>query len=856
MWRIFSPNKKLEIDICLDNKGSILYAVSLNHEFCAEGSLGIDSSLGDFRKNLQFVEQKTSREIRESYCLPAGKKETYENHCMETCLGFVKGEIPLNLVVRAYDNGAAFRYEIPLEGEKIFVKRESTDFCFPEEFDQVWLQNWVPNYEAPYNRTTWGPDHDGRHYGMPVLVSKGPEGPWIMINEAAVLNKCGDYCVSHVLGTSRRHLLLEFAPEEKGEPVPSSLPFQSPWRYLLIEENLDDVVNATLNYNLNPPSEIEDISWIKPARSLWAWWINDTGAQVYTEIKEYVDFAAAMGFEAVVVDAGWNETWIRHFCTYAHERNVSPWLWTAMQEVDTEEKANYYFPLWKSWGIDGVKIDIFENDSAHTAWQYSMMARLMAREKLMVNFHGCTKPMGEGRTWPHLIAAEGIMGLEYYKWSDVPNAEHNCTVPFIRNAAGPMDYTPTGFTNGNRNTSMAHQMALSAVFESGASHFAASIYNLEGWIGTNFLRRLKPKYDGLRLLSGYPGNHVAMLRWVKKTEEYVIGCICNQQRTQRLSLDFLPEGEFEAEIYTDDRFGDEILYEHRKVTKDSVLLLPMTEHGGAGVYIARKTEPLCNLKPEGYMCDKYIEISCKQAYPRMGSRHGVVSTERLLPVLNLEGSGEFVCAENLPEGNATIRMFYRAEEDFLLHVTDGISGIQCRVPPSGHGSVLSTYSMVFHFTGGPVKLIFERLQGQAPMIDKIRIIFNNPPQKITLPIETGILSGGGAFLPDSWGGWKLCGMEPGNTLCMENIMLSETGDYILRFHYYSGPTARAKIRINGEQEFSAGFAGISKWSSTKEGDLLASEILVSLYEGANTIELRAEQAMPDLKELVVIPMEE
>ena len=89
--------------------------------------------------------------------------------------------------------------------------------------------------------------------------------------------------------------------------------------------------------------------------------------------------------------------------------------------------------------------------------------------------------------------------------------------------------------------------------------YKRQIYNLEGWIGTDFLRRLKPKYDGLRLLSGYPGNHVAMLRWVKKTEEYVIGCICNQQRTQRLSLDFLPEGEFEAEIYTDDRFGDEIL---------------------------------------------------------------------------------------------------------------------------------------------------------------------------------------------------------------------------------------------------------------------------------------------------------
>lgn len=853
MWRIFSPGKKLEIHLDLDKKGSILYEVSLGHRLCAEGTLGIDTSLGDFREMLQFVVFDNLKEVDESYSIPTGKKEIFENHCIEACLRFMKEGIPLNLVVRAYDNGAAFRYEIPVEGKDFLVKRESTDFCFPEGFDKVWLQDWVPTYEAPYNRTTWGPDHNGRHYGMPALISGGAEGPWVMVNEAAVLNMCGEYCVSHVMGTSGNRLVLEFAPEEKGQPVPSSLPFQSPWRYLLVEENLNDMVNSTFNYNLNPPSEIEDTSWIKPGRSLWAWWINDTGAQVYTEIKEYVDFAAAMGFEAVVVDAGWNETWIRQFCSYAHERNVSPWLWTAMQDVDTEEKANYYFTLWKSWGIDGVKIDIFENDSAHTAWQYSMMADIMAREKLMVNFHGCTKPMGEGRTWPHFIAAEGIMGLEYYKWSDLPDAEHNCTVPFIRNVAGPMDYTPTGFTNENRNTSMAHQMALPAVFESGCTHFAASVYNLEGWIGTDFLRRLKPKYDGLRLLSGYPGNHVAMLRWVRDTEEYVIGCICNQQRTMHLALDFLPEGEFEAEIYTDDRFGDEILYERRNVTRESVLILRMVEHGGAGVYITRKIEPLVNLKPNGYMCSDYIEIPSEEAYPKMGSRHDVVSAERPIPVLALERSAEFICEENLPDGNATIRLFYRADEDFLLRITDGSSSVQFRVPASGHGSVLSTYSAVFRFSGGPAKIIFEKLMGGVPLIDKIRIIRNNPPWNLKLPVESGALHGVGTFLPDPWGGWKLCGMEQGTVLRLENIMLPEQGDYVLRIHYYFGTAGSVKVRINGKQEVMANLAGLSKWSSIKEGDLIASEILVPLEKGANTIEIAASRAIPELKEIIIIP---
>lgn len=852
MWEISSPGKKLEVHFNLDSKGSVHYEVYRNRRICAQGTLGIDTNLGDFTQNLQFKKMEAVCEIRENYGLPAGKKEVYENHCMESRLWFAREEIPLIVAVRAYDNGAAFRYEIPAEGDHFLVKRESTDFCFPKTFDRVWLQEWVPNYEAPYDRTTWGPDHDGRHYGMPVLIDGGTEGPWVMINEAAVLNQNGNYCVSHVLGTSESRLLLEFAPEEKGEPIPSVLPFRSPWRYLLVEESLDDVVNSTLNYNLNPPAELEDTSWIKPARALWSWWINDTGAQVYTEVKDYVDFAAAMGFEAVVVDAGWHETWIRQFCRYARERGVSPWLWTAMQDVDTEEKANRCFPLWKSWGIDGVKIDIFENDSAHTAWQYNMMADIMAREKLMVNFHGCTKPMGEGRTWPHFIAAEGIMGLEYYKWSDLPNAEHNCTVPFTRNAAGPMDYTPVGFTNENRNTSMAHQMALSAVFESGCTHFAASVYHLEGWIGTDFLRRLKPKYDGLRLLSGYPGNHAAMLRWVSESEEYVIGCICNQQRTLRLNLNFLPEGEFEAELYTDDRFGDDIVYEKRKVTRDSTLILRMVEHGGAGVYIARSVKPLVNQRPEGYMSDPFIEISSEQARPEMGSYHSIVSMERPWPALVLKESAEFICTENLPEGNASIRLFYRADEDFLLRITDGIASVSFRVPASGHDLVLSAYSAVFRFSGGPAKLRLERRKGAAPLLDRIQIIPNHPLPELVLPIETGILSGTGAFLPDAWGGFKLSGMELGTVLRMEDVMLPETGDYILRVRYYCGPTGSIRIRVNGKQEITVKLAGVCKWSSAKEGDLLASEILVPFEKGANTIECLADTNVTELKDLVII----
>ncbi|HHV09503.1 MAG TPA: hypothetical protein GXX75_04375 [Clostridiales bacterium] len=853
MWKITSPKKNLSVILHLGEEGAIAYEVTLGGKPCASGALGLVTSLADFTGGLRFVEMEAPAEINERYSLPAGKKAVYENHCIESRLHFVRQETPFVLVVRAYDNGAALRYEIPVEGEGFSVLRESTDFCFAEGLDDVWLQDWVATYEAPYNKSSWGPAHNGRHYGMPVLVGGGASGPWLMVNEAAVLNTGGSYCVSHVKGTAARRLTLDFAPEEKGAPIPSPLPFQSPWRYLLIAGTLDEVVNSTLNYNLNPPAKMEDTSWIKPARALWAWWISDTGAQVFTEVKQYVDFAAAMGFEAVVVDAGWDETWIRQFCNYAHARNISPWLWTAMQDIDTEETAGYYLPLWKSWGADGVKIDIFENDSAHTAWQYNMMADIMAREKLMVNFHGCTKPMGEGRTWPHFIAAEGIMGLEYYKWRDQPNAEHNCTVPFIRNAAGPMDYTPVGFTNKNRNTSMAHQMALAAVFESGCTHFAASIFNLEPWSGTSFLRRLKPKYDGLRLLAGYPGDHVAILRWVQSSEEYVVGCICNQKRAMRLPLDFLPEGDFEAEVYKDGRFGDDILCGRMAVNRESILDIPMLEHGGAGVYIARKIEPLSILRAEGYMCGDYTELSADAARPFLGSVHGTVSEENPAPVLVLRGGAEFACEETLPAGAASIRLFYCAEEAFSLQISDGISSGQANVPASGYGNVFSTYDVAFLFAGGPAKLVLKKQRGATPSLEKLRIIRNAPVQGMVLPVETGILFGGGNLLPDCRGTWQLCSMENGAVLRMQNVMLPQSGEYILRVNYYAGMTGTAQVSANGGPAIPAKLSGVGKWSSTREGDLLAREILLPLEKGPNTIEVTACEALPALKELVLMP---
>jgi alpha-glucosidase len=852
MWKVTSPKGTLSVAVKHGTAGDLSYTVEKHgRPVTVDCNLGLMTGLCDFTQGLQFSHQQTN-EIRETYSIPVGKKAVYTNNANEIALHFMRDGLPFVLRVRAYDEGMAFRYEIPVEGEALSVLYETTDFRFPESFDKLWLQDWVASYEAPYNKTAWGIHNKDRHFGMPSLLYSQQNECWVMINEANVLNTNGSYCISHLKGTEERRLVLDFAPEEHGQPIPSFMPFTSPWRLMVVEDSLDGIVNATLNYNLNPPSVIEDTSWIRPVRALWAWWSSDMGAQLYTEAKQYVDFAAAMGFEAVVLDALWDESWIKEFCDFAHKRNISPWLWTAMQSIDTYEKASHFLPLWKSWGIDGVKIDFFENDSHHTAWQYNMMADIMKEQKLMINFHGSTKPMGEGRTWPHFMTAEGIMGLEHYKWSDMPDAGHNCTVPFIRNAAGPMDYTPVGFSNKNRNTSLAHQMALAAVFNSGCQHYSASIFHLEPWEGTNFLRRLKPKYDGVKVLSGFPGDHVTMLRWVNKTEEYIIGCITNANRTLRLAFDFLPPGEFEAEIYGDNRFGNAITYEKIKVTRDTVRDIVMPEHGGTGIYIAREVKPLAMGFSGGYMSDRLAR------YPAEGARvmHGseMVNLSREQKAVMLSGSVEFMINDLPAFKRYTLRFYYMAESPWKVEITDGKAKVKADMMQSGAPGIMVAGQLTMLLGEGSARLIIRRLSGAVPIITELRVIDNDPPETIAINAGAGIVSGGAELMDAGDGEYKAVGLGHGGEIVFDNVMLPKDGAYILRINYNAGVGGAAGVYVNGGEPVRAYLAGVGLWGATRRGDILGREVLVLLSRGKNIIRIASiESTLPYIREITITP---
>lgn len=833
MWELYSPGKEICVTI-YEQAGSLYYTLKRQGMAVLESSrLGLKTDLQDFSKNLTFLEA-VPREINETYSIPAGKKAIYENHANELTLRFLCGDYVFALCVRAYEDGAAFRYQILSDTKRnLKVQRETTSFQLSESFGEMWLQSWICSYEGTYDHSGWE-DKEGRDYGMPSLFHSEEAG-WAMITEAQVYNTNGGYCSCHLRGAGGHIFRLEFAPEEKGQPLSCTLPFSSPWRVIVAAGDLNQLVNTTLNYNLNPPTAMEDTSWIKPGRCLWAWWEYENGAQMYTEQKRYVDFAASIGFEGLTVDADWDITWLKELCDYAHKKGIVVWLWSAMQYIDTPEKAEEKIGLWAGCGVDGLKVDFFQNDSQHTMWQYEMIASIMTRYHLMINFHGATKCMGEGRTWPNLLAAEGILGLEHYKWSGLPDAKHNCTVPFTRNVVGPMDYTPTGFSNQNRNTTLAHQMALPVVFESGTTHIAASIYYLEAWKGTDFLRRMKPVYEEVRVLDGFPGHHAAIMR--RSGEEWLIGCITDKAMTLRLRMDFLPDGVFEAEIYEDDSSGELMRVHRRRITSADVLELPLLKSGGAGIYIARQIQALPTGICSGYMSDQRTEYAAITAKTVQGSEP--VTYENGQEAVLLNGGLLFNAAHG--EGRQTIRLFYAAKEPWRLRISDGIFQAEAQMPQSGSDKIFLTKDVTVSLTGSQSALLLQRADGGIPALEKIQIIHNAPPVEIYVPVTHGHLSGGAELVKDAEGVEKAVGLGCGGELLMEDITVQEDGFYLLRFDYCAGESRDLYIEINQEAVYQTNLHNTAGWGFPRWDIKDQREIRVKMRKGANTIRLYNEK---------------
>jgi len=433
--------------------------------------------------------------IDEDYTLPTGKRSVYQNKANEMTVAYVNDHgKTMYLVVRAYNDGVAFRYAFD-NNETMQVKEELTTLVIPETSD-VWAMEYQIDSEGYYLKRS-PLEMTQPVYLLPTLV-KTPKEKWLLVHEADVLGRSAAASLSDHKGDGKFVLTNSYPKLERGDwmnrhpwtlvvvedqnTVTACPNWATPWRMMIIGDTPGTIVESVMTENLNPPSVVDDDSWIKPGVAVFPWWGNNHANGDKELLKSYIDMAQAMNWNVLEFDVSligspdyareiWITTpWIKEVTDYARERGVLVYGWDERRNLDTPEKRAFIYGKYNELGVDGIKID-FVNSHAQKACDFRQACLSDAtKHRLLVSFHGEYTPRGERRTYPNLMTQEGIKGAEYYLFArdnDIPTPQHNTTIPFTRNVVGPMDYTPTTYSTPRRITTYAHETALPFVYESG-----------------------------------------------------------------------------------------------------------------------------------------------------------------------------------------------------------------------------------------------------------------------------------------------------------------------------------------------------------------------------------------------------
>jgi alpha-glucosidase len=573
--------------------------------------------------NMTLGEAKTGK-IGETYSVPAGKASSIRNECNTLSVEARDGNRTLTIEARAYNDGVAFRYLLPGAGE-VKITNERTQFVMGREGTAypLILRSYRTPWEDNYHTVPISGMHPDWLVAMPLLMEL-PGTAYVAITEAHIENYTGMYLKHDDRAALTLNARLSPRIDDPSVSVIAQTPAVTPWRAILIGPEPGRLIESNMVINLNPPSAIADTSWIKPGKASWDWWsgpyaegVNFKPGKNTETIKHYVDFSSKAGFEYFMLDAGWAvvtrggpsdsgvdltkvkpEIDMPAVLEYAKSKNVRLWLWAHWSDVD--KQMDSAFPLYEKWGIAGVKIDFMDRDDQQMVDFYRRTAKLAAEHRLMVDFHGAYKPDGIERTWPNVLTREGVLGLEYNKWSGRVTPEHNVMLAFTRLIAGPMDYTPGGFLNVTREEfqprnihpmvmgTRAHQTALFVVYLSPFEMVSDHPEAYRGQKELKFLSAVPATWDETRVITGKVGEYIAVAR--RKGREWFIGSIAGRNGVELdLPLEFLGAGQYTAEIYADapdaDQHPTNTVVTEKKVNRSGLLHVKMAPGGGQAVRV-------------------------------------------------------------------------------------------------------------------------------------------------------------------------------------------------------------------------------------------------------------------------------
>ncbi|HEY5499780.1 MAG TPA: glycoside hydrolase family 97 catalytic domain-containing protein, partial [Bacteroidales bacterium] len=392
-----------------------------------------------------------------------------------------------------------------------------------------------------------------------------------------------------------------------------------PWRAIVISEQDKDLLNCDIVQKLASPNRIEDISWIKPGQVAWDWWnnMNISGVEFKSGMntlsyKYYIDFASKYKVPYILLDGGWNvkgdltkarpEINLEELIAYGNQKNVGLIVWASWMDIlQQKEKV---FPFYNKIGIKGMKIDFIDRDDQVAVATTYEIAKLAAENHLLVDYHGVFKPTGLQRTYPNVVGYEGVYGLENFKWANPDGPRYAVTIPFIRNLAGPMDYTSGAMRNSNKENFRAinsnpmsqgtrvNQMAQYVIFEVPNQMLSdnPTIYMRE-FECTDFITKVPTTFDETVPLESKVAEYVAIAR--RKGETWFVGAMTNwTPRELIIDFSFLKPGNYQAEIFRDGINADRDATDYKKevvnISSGEKLKIKLMNGGGWVARIEKK----------------------------------------------------------------------------------------------------------------------------------------------------------------------------------------------------------------------------------------------------------------------------
>lgn len=590
--RLASPDGNVVIDVA--GAGAPAWALAFQGDpILLPSPLGLHLDKGGRLGYGLAVTGTERRSGADAYTLVAGKARDVHDPYNELAVDLAEagGEgRRLRVVFRAYNDGAAFRYVVPVQAatEAANVLGEMTRFDFARDFDCLGsnLGRFGTSHETEFDPIRASMLRDHNLFDAPFVCSTGKGA--FAIAEAHLENWSAMYLKGRGDGGLGAEVKLSPRLDDPTVAVRTRIgsDIVSPWRVVMLADEAPELIESTLITSLNPAPAF-DTAWTKPGKSAWDWWNGPTVAGVPTAgtndatVKRFIDFAADAGLDYMLIDEGWYmgaggggtvrpgvditksipAINLPELVEYGRKRGVGLWLWVHWRPLDAQ--MDEALALYEKLGIKGIKVDFMDRDDQQMVDWYHRVLKRAAEHKLLVNFHGAMHPTGLVRPYPHYLTQEGVLGAEYNKWSRRVTAGHNVTLAYTRQLTGPMDYTPGGFGNLSpetfriRNappfvmTTRGHGLAMYVVYESPFSVVADTPDAYAGQAGLDFISDVPVSWDETRALAGRMGEYIVVAR--RKGKDWYVGAMTNEEgREVQLPLDFLAGGaRYAATAWTD-----------------------------------------------------------------------------------------------------------------------------------------------------------------------------------------------------------------------------------------------------------------------------------------------------------------